>query len=168
VIIVIARGTYIGIHAPLEKGMSGSNPSLATKQQIKIMKIYSCKNGKLFIDSVQQFFEGYYLCGTPYKHEATTTIAECLKANILQNVKWPHRVRNCMYNGFFGRLDPGYKKYKARFKEWTMDPGIAIFYCSDGKEREIPSFAVTTEILLPKRIIPKGEAIIFGNSIANN
>lgn len=32
--------------------------------------------------------------------------------------------------------------YKARFKEWADDQGLAYFYCSDGQVRQIPIGAV--------------------------
>lgn len=32
--------------------------------------------------------------------------------------------------------------YTAKFVEWTRDPGIAVFECSDGKLRLIPTYAI--------------------------
>jgi len=52
------------------------------------------------------------------------------------------RVSNFVYDGFGGMLKPGYAPYTATLKEWTLDPGVGLFTCSDGKERLIPSFAV--------------------------
>jgi len=46
------------------------------------------------------------------------------------------------YNGFYGQPLPGKAPYTATFVEWTNDPGVATFLCSDGKERLIPTFAL--------------------------
>ena len=51
-------------------------------------------------------------------------------------------VENFTYNGFVGRHLPGKASYTATFVEWTDDPGVATFLCSDGKERLIPTFAL--------------------------
>jgi hypothetical protein len=70
-------------------------------------------------------------------------------------------VKNFTYNGFCGTELSGTAPYKAEFKEWTDDPGIAIFHCSDGKERHIPTFAIVGD----KSVIPKQfyeNKIIFG------
>ena len=56
--------------------------------------------------------------------------------------KFPYVVQNFTYNGFCGRDLPGMTDYHARFKKWTNDPGVAIFRCSDGKDRLIPTFAL--------------------------
>ena len=52
------------------------------------------------------------------------------------------RVRNFTYNGFYGQELKGYAPYRATFKEWTDDPGVAICVCTDGVERRIPTFAL--------------------------
>lgn len=64
-----------------------------------------------------------------------------------------YKVKNFTYNGFFGKTEEGFTEYTAIFKEWTKDPGIAIFSCSDGKERMIPTFAIEEIITeeLPKQ-----------------
>ena len=75
------------------------------------------------------------------------------------------KIRNFEYNGFFGRCLPGYAPYTGEFVEWTNDPGIAKFSCSDGKTRLIPSYAV--EGGLPKKPDPDHEAselLYFGPS----
>jgi len=46
------------------------------------------------------------------------------------------------YNGFMGRLTGKPTGYKASFVKWTPDPGVGVFKCTDGKERNIPTFAV--------------------------
>lgn len=52
------------------------------------------------------------------------------------------KVRNFTYNGFMGQKLPGEAPYSATFVEWTNDPGVANFRCSDSKERLIPTFAL--------------------------
>lgn len=51
-------------------------------------------------------------------------------------------VKNFVYNGFSGKSLPGMASYKAKFLNWTADPGIARFRCSDGDLRLIPTFAL--------------------------
>lgn len=47
------------------------------------------------------------------------------------------------YNGFMGRVDDKViMPYTATFEEWTPDPGIGKFKCSDGETRYIPTFAI--------------------------
>ena len=72
------------------------------------------------------------------------------------------KVRNFEYNGFCGKLLDGYTSYTANFKEWTSDPGVATFTCSDGEDRLIPTFAMEGEELpagVPKQ--PK-TGVLFG------
>ncbi len=52
------------------------------------------------------------------------------------------KIRNFRYNGFYGEYLPGEAPYTAMFAEWTKDPGVAIFKCSDGQKRLIPTFAL--------------------------
>ena len=52
------------------------------------------------------------------------------------------KVQNFTYNGFYGELEDGLTSYTAEFKEWTTDPGVGRFICSDGEERLIPTFAL--------------------------
>jgi hypothetical protein len=52
------------------------------------------------------------------------------------------KVRKFDYNGFCGKLHKEYTDYTAKFEEWTNDPGIAVFSCSDGENRLIPTFAI--------------------------
>lgn len=59
-----------------------------------------------------------------------------------ENKELTFEVRNFEYNGVAGRYLPGNAPYKATFVEWTKDPGVAIFRCSDGQERLIPTFAL--------------------------
>jgi len=76
------------------------------------------------------------------------------------------KVRNFEYNGFMGRMLKGYAKFKVvSFIEWTTDPGIGKFGCSDGKERLIPSFAFIKclkklEGVIPEQ--PKENLVMFG------
>ena len=61
-------------------------------------------------------------------------------------------VGNFTYNGFCGQHLPGKAPYTATFIRWTDDPGVAIFLCSDGKERLIPTFAIIGDTSgLPKQ-----------------
>jgi hypothetical protein len=49
------------------------------------------------------------------------------------------KVENFYYNGIFVSPEKGYASYTATFEKWTNDPGVALFLCSDGKERLIPT-----------------------------
>lgn len=72
-------------------------------------------------------------------------------------------VKNFEYNGFMGEVLPGYAFYTAEFVEWTRDPGVAQFRCSDGKTRLIPTFALDGDISkLPKQDY-RGK-VLFGES----
>ena len=52
-------------------------------------------------------------------------------------------VERFRYNGFCGEgMAPEDAGYTAKFVRWTIDPGIGIFICSDGKYRLIPTYAV--------------------------
>lgn len=82
-------------------------------------------------------------------------------------IKIPHtKVRNFLYSGFMGQLRRGYSKYNVTsFVEWTRDPGIGIFECSDGKRRLIPTFAFIENWKEIKSLIPKqdlSDKVIFG------
>lgn len=53
------------------------------------------------------------------------------------------RIRNFHYDGFGGQLREGYAPYTlTTLIRWTLDPGVGLFLCSDGKERLIPSFVL--------------------------
>lgn len=56
--------------------------------------------------------------------------------------EYEYKVRNFTYNGFGGMLQPGDAPYTVSLIRWTLDPGVGLFQCSDGKERLIPTFAV--------------------------
>jgi hypothetical protein len=58
-------------------------------------------------------------------------------------IEIPHvKIQRFLYNGFHGQLRRGKTRYfVTSFVEWTRDPGIGVFECSDGKRRLIPSFA---------------------------
>lgn len=60
-------------------------------------------------------------------------------------------VENFVYNGFIVQSKKGKAKYTATFKEWTNDPGIALYACSDGKDRLIPSCCLIGDGKLPKQ-----------------
>lgn len=53
-----------------------------------------------------------------------------------------YAVRNFIYSGFAGRCLRGFAQYRATFVEWTSDPGVGWFDCSDGERRLIPTFAL--------------------------
>ena len=53
-----------------------------------------------------------------------------------------YKVHNFDYNGFSGQLCDGDATYTAVLIEWTLDPGVGRFQCSDGKVRLIPTFAL--------------------------
>lgn len=56
--------------------------------------------------------------------------------------KYAYLVQHFSYNGFTGKLRKGIAPYMAKFKEWTRDPGIGRFECSDNVTRLIPTFAL--------------------------
>jgi hypothetical protein len=64
------------------------------------------------------------------------------------------KVEEFTYDGFMvhspaiTRLMP----YTAEFKEWTLDPGIAVCTCSDGVERLIPSCCLVDKPELPVQV----------------
>ena len=76
------------------------------------------------------------------------------------------QVRKFEYNGFCGKTMPGLTPYTAEFKEWTSDPGVALWTCSDGEERLIPTFAIVGKLHsdIPKQ--PK-TGVLFGASCAS-
>ena len=51
-------------------------------------------------------------------------------------------IRNFDYNGMFIYLEDGEAPYRADFLRWTTDPGVALFKCSDGEKRLIPSICI--------------------------
>lgn len=73
------------------------------------------------------------------------------------------RVQRFEYSGFSGITRDGLTDYSARFIEWTPDPGVGLFQCSDGPKRLIPTFALLGRKkhfkLLPKQ--PK-TGVLFG------
>lgn len=72
-------------------------------------------------------------------------------------------VREFKYNGFSGLILPDYAPYRARFVEWTTDPGIGRFDCSDGKQRVIPTFAIVAFDYNAHPVQPK-TGILFGQA----
>ena len=80
------------------------------------------------------------------------------------NVEFPtfDSIENFVYDGLFVESKKGFAKYKVvSLVEWTNDPGIGKFLCSDGKERLIPSCQLTKEFLskLPKESV---KGVLFG------
>jgi len=77
---------------------------------------------------------------------------------------YPYMIQNFIYNGFYGKSLSGIAPYRAKFKEWTNDPGVAVFECSDSKERLIPTFAIAARGL-KKHPLPKQDMsnkVLFG------
>lgn len=91
--------------------------------------------------------------------------AELQKVEISE---YPLKIRNFIYNGFYGQEKSGYTKYTGKFIKWTNDAGIAEIECSDGKHRYIPSWAITdSNTLLPpqpdyKKMKEEGTFMWFG------
>lgn len=76
-------------------------------------------------------------CGNPVDVEPKDIKKECV-----EKLRITFVVNNFSYNGIYGYHLPGKAPYTATFIEWTNDPGIGRFQCSDGKERLIPTFAL--------------------------
>ena len=74
------------------------------------------------------------------------------------------KVNNFTYNGVYGKDEEGHAPYTASFIKWTNDPGIALFKCSDGIDRLIPTFAIDDlpPGCLPKQIYAETGPSIFG------
>ena len=77
---------------------------------------------------------------------------------IVNGLKW-YKIQNFDYNGLYVIDLSGLADYKAKFEEWTDDPGIAVFKCSDGNHRLIPTCQIVPNRLQsfinPKRRFPK-------------
>lgn len=74
-------------------------------------------------------------------------------------------IQNFEYDGLFVKLKDGKAPYTARFINWTTDPGVARFQCSDEKIRLIPTCALMNlgeKQLPPKTWEPPKHGIIFG------
>ena len=77
-------------------------------------------------------------------------------------------VENFSYDGFSVKIMNGFTKYTVEeLIEWTNDPGIGKFKCSDGKERLIPECQLTREYIKsissrPKLNPFKGKVVLFG------
>mgnify|MGYP003421031594 FL=1 len=70
------------------------------------------------------------------------------------------QVENFIYNGFMVIPKKGFANYKAKFLQWTSDPGVAKCECSDGELRLIPSCCLIGDSLtLP---IQEKTNLIFG------
>ena len=71
------------------------------------------------------------------------------------------KIQHFKYNGFCVTMLPGIAPYTAVFKKWTNDPGVAVFDCSDKKERRIPTCAIIGKNgTLPKQSYKN--KVIFG------
>ena len=77
-------------------------------------------------------------------------------------------IENFTYNGFGVTSKKGFADYTVEeFIEWTNDPGVGKFKCSDDKERLIPSCQLSREYqdsipLRPKLNPFKGRGVFFG------
>jgi hypothetical protein len=79
-----------------------------------------------------------------------------------------YNVLNFSYDGIFVRPKAGLATYTAEFVKWTDDPGIAIFKCSDGKDRKLPACQIQDfdikrhpEQILPQRRLDERKACGF-------
>lgn len=77
-----------------------------------------------------------------FDNKTNETVAMKEKDNPNKVKKYTYLVQHFSYNGFTGKLLKGMTTYSAKFKNWTKDPGIARFECSDNTERLIPTFAL--------------------------
>ncbi len=90
---------------------------------------------------------------------------------MLQKINFPtkYNVENFIYNGFSVSSKPGFASYTiSEFIEWTNDPGIGKFNCSDNVKRLIPSCQLSKELNkeLPKppKLDPfNGIGVLFGS-----
>ena len=62
-------------------------------------------------------------------------------------------------------MEEGFAPYTCAFIEYTNDPGIAMYKCSDGKNRRIPGWAIPGH--LPpqpnyKKMKKQGKVLYFG------
>jgi hypothetical protein len=81
----------------------------------------------------------------------------------LTDGKVTFEVENFSYDGFGGQHLPGKAPYMATFIEWTRDPGVGSFMCSDGRKRLIPTFALIGD----KSALPKQDyrhKVYFGDA----
>ncbi len=74
----------------------------------------------------------------------------------MKEIEFPtkHSIANFYYNGFSVEYRPGFAEYEVKeFVEWTNDPGIGKFLCTDNEVRLIPSCQLSREFYqeLPKR-----------------
>lgn len=74
-----------------------------------------------------------------------------------------YAVRKFTYNGFSGKTQRGFAPYRAQFVEWTTDPGVATFDCSDGERRLIPTFAIVDFDRTQHPAQPKS-GVLFGQA----
>lgn len=81
-----------------------------------------------------------------------------------------YSVQNFVYNGFFVQLLQNKAKYTVdSLINWTNDPGIGLFLCSDKKERLIPTCCLSKDFLQTQKTRPKldpfkGKGVLFGQS----
>jgi len=81
-------------------------------------------------------------------------------------------IENFNYNGFGCESLKGFADYQVvSLIEWTLDPGIGKFKCSDDQDRLIPSCQLTTAFLntQPKSVKlqcfgPDAKGLLFGES----
>ena len=66
------------------------------------------------------------------------------------NVEFPtdNSIENFEYNGFSVEAMKGFASYEVEsLINWTNDPGIGLFLCSDNKKRLIPCCQLTKDFL---------------------
>lgn len=85
------------------------------------------------------------------------------------------KVHNFVYGGLFVSMKKGVADYTAEFKEWTKDPGIGLFECSDGKSRLIPSCCLIGDGVLPEqdnseveKIVEEKQGFFIGKASSSN
>ncbi|MDR0860604.1 MAG: hypothetical protein LBO09_06625 [Candidatus Peribacteria bacterium] len=67
---------------------------------------------------------------------------------VRNELKESRKVSNFTYNGFSGEILEGFAPYEViGLVEWTNDPGIGNFFCSDGENHLIPTFALSKNFL---------------------
>ena len=135
---------------------------------MKLDFIKTDNGNQLTIDDKPLFMTGKYLNGKSYKNPVilkdSNEIIELINiaASYDAGNGFPHPISNFSYNGFMGQQKEGIAPYTAKFVKWSGDPGVAIMNCSDGKERYIPTYAVSGWALLPKDCTSISNKTLFG------
>ena len=71
------------------------------------------------------------------------------------NFPTPKSVANFSYDGFVVKRKEGFAPYRVeKLIQWTNDPGIGRFLCSDGEERLIPLLQLSEDFLITQEKLP--------------